>query len=289
MTLVVTGAGGFVGRNLLPELGGLGRVVGLIRPGKTRGIGQEMVEVDLAEPIDFGRLPDRADVVVHLAQANVSFPDDAKTLFAVNALSTQRLLDYAREAGVSQFILASSGDVYGDRTGFANEDDPVRPTSFYGMTKATSEMLVQSYERYLQPTILRLYRPYGPGQTGRLVPNLANAVLGGRTIGLNEGCRPMMTPTYIDDVTRVIVSAIEQAVGGIYNVAGDDEVSVRDLAELLGHLIGQDPIFESTGSAVGDACGDNSRMKRYIDSREPTGLQAGLQSMLEDTTCLTES
>ena len=77
MRLFVTGANGFIGRHLVSSLSDRYEVFALIRDaGRSRvNEGGYVLDVDLAIPLDRKALPAQIDVVVHLAQANVSFPD----------------------------------------------------------------------------------------------------------------------------------------------------------------------------------------------------------------------
>src|SRR5437016_4304610 len=73
------------------------------------------VAADLAGQWDTASFPAQIDAVIHLAQSEHfrDFPEKAVDIFQVNAVSTLRLLDYARQAGARTFVLASSGGVYG--------------------------------------------------------------------------------------------------------------------------------------------------------------------------------
>src|SRR5207244_10815857 len=121
-------------------------------------------------------LPDGIDVIVHLAQANVPFPAGARELLAVNTVSTQNLLDYARYAGARSFILASTGDVYGRRFEPCKESDTLKGATFYALTKHAAELLTQAYTPSFRTCILRFFHPYGSDQSNRLIPNLANRI-----------------------------------------------------------------------------------------------------------------
>src|SRR5262249_36379547 len=133
--ILVTGASGFIGSHLVPRLSSLHEVVAIVRTTDSvlPRAKVSLIEADLGK-LDARRLPDRIDVIIHLAQANKSFPEHANELLAVNAISTQHLLDYGRRAGAGQFVLASTGDVYGKRLGPCAEVDPVEPVSYYAVT-----------------------------------------------------------------------------------------------------------------------------------------------------------
>jgi nucleoside-diphosphate-sugar epimerase len=235
-----------------------------------------VLRVDLSQPLDRELLPEGLDAVVHLAQANVPFPDQANELFAVNTGATQQLLDHACRTRVRQFILASTGDVYGWRRGPCRETDALLPTNFYPCTKHAAELLVNAYSGFLRSCVLRLFQPYGPGQTKRLIPRLAESIRLGTPVRLNKGGRPLVTPFYIDDVVRAFERCLETQYAGVLNIAGDTVVSIRNLADRLGQVLQLRPVYEDTGEEASDAIGDNARMKQDLGTWPYTPLDEGL-------------
>ncbi len=208
--------------------------------------------------------------------SNVAFPEAAGELFAVNTGAVQQLLEFGRRVGARRFLLASTGDVYGRRLGPCRESDPVNPTSFYGATKAAAEMLAASYAGYLPTCSLRLYRPYGPGQTNRLVPRMAEQFWQGKPVLLNRAGRPHANPIYIDDVVIAFDRCLHHSCCGAINVAGDTAVSVRDLACRIGRVLGVDPTFADTDQEAGDSLGDNHQMKTILGRWPLVDLDEGL-------------
>jgi UDP-glucose 4-epimerase len=278
MKIVLTGATGFIGRHLVARLAKKHEIFTLVRKPNDLPPDCHLIPIiaDLRLPLDHNHLPKTADVVAHLAQHNGRFPDQAPELYAVNTARTHDLLDYARRSGAVQFILASSGDVYGYRLDACSESDPVNPKGFYAATKRSSELLALAYEGFLVPTILRLFTPYGPGQTGRLVPGLATRILQGKPVRVHKEHRPMLTPTYIDDVIDACEAAIEAHAPGVFNVSGNEVVSVKDLAETLGRFLGKVPLFEQTGEDVGNLIGDNTSLREVLGIAAVTSLHEGL-------------
>ena len=149
--VLVTGAGGFVGRNLIPRLATEHDVTALVRRTPAEPLGTVRVVIkDLTSDDLAAALPNDVEVIVHLAQAYASFPAHAAEIFAVNALSTQRLADWARSIGIRRFVLASSGSVYEPSTRPIREDDPVNPLSFHPATKLMAEQILSFYEDEMQ-------------------------------------------------------------------------------------------------------------------------------------------
>jgi nucleoside-diphosphate-sugar epimerase len=260
MKVLVTGATGFVASHLVPALAAEGHdVLALGHDASRLPDGAEPVVVDLRRP---AQLP-YADAVVHLAQANVPFPDGAADLFAVNTAATAALLEHARRAGATSFVFASSASVYGLGERVFREDDAPAASDFYAATKIAAERLVGAYDDLLGTTSLRLVAPYGPGQRNRLVPALIDRVRGGRAITLADGGRPRMNPVYVDDVVRVIRAALDSPVG-VVNVGGDEAVTIRELGEAIGAAVGVEPSFEAGGTAAGDLVVENSRFREIV-------------------------
>jgi nucleoside-diphosphate-sugar epimerase len=284
MRILLTGASGFVGGHLAPRLvEGGHEVLCAVRgsSGYEPPSGARRIEIDLARPLEAATLPE-VDAVVHLAQASVRFPDDARELHRVNTASTLELLDHARRTGAQRFVYASSASVYGfgDRP-FA-EDDPLAGRDFYAATKIGAEALVRGYDDFLTTAVLRLVVPYGPGQQARMIPGLIGRVRAGTPVTLNAGGRPRMNPLYIDDVVRTVVGVLELDDPTVLNIAGDEPVTVKELAEQIGAVVGREPVFEEgEGDVPGDIVADTSRLHELLDLRPLVPLADGLRRTAE--------
>ena len=278
MRVLVTGATGFVASHLVPRLAVEHDVVAVGHDAArlAGGDGVEQLELDLRDRGFAERLPE-VDAIVHLAQANVPFPDGAGDLFAVNTASTAALLEHARLVQADAFVFASSASVYGLGNAPWREDDALRATDFYSSTKVSSERLVLSYGQQFATTIMRLVAPYGPGQRNRMIPRLVDGVREGRPITLNPGGRPRMNPVFVDDVVDLIRVSLGSRESDVVNVAGDDAVTIRELADLIGTIVGREPQYESReGDVQGDIVCDNARMKQRLGGSELVPLRDGL-------------
>lgn len=277
MRILVSGATGFIGRHLVSRLSKEHEVFALVRgtPSESRTAGVSFV-TDLSKDFETGSWPDHMDAVIHLAQANVPLPEAVRELFWVNTVATERLLEYAQKAGARRFVLASTGDVYGHRMGMSREADPPAPAGLYEVSKYAAELLVQAHSSDLETCILRLFRPYGPGQMNRLIPRLAENIIQQKPIRLHKGDRPHMTPIFIDDVVTAFVHALGSSPPGIFNVAGDEKVSLRELSQTIGRILKSEPLFEETGEENPDSMGDNTRMKEWWGLGPQVGLTEGL-------------
>jgi nucleoside-diphosphate-sugar epimerase len=264
--VLVTGAAGFVGRHLVPQLAAKHDVIALVRrPSAAPAGAATALEADLTDPALAAHLPQEVDVVVHLAQAYLPFPEHAAEILAVNLASTQLLASWARQTGVQRFVLASSGSVYAPATRPLKEDDPTRPLAFHPATKLMAEQLLGFYEDAMDVVRLRLFAPYGPGQTDRLIPRLIAMVAEGRPIRLSRGGEPRLNPIHVDDLASLIGQAVAGAGAPLVNVAGPRAMSVADIAAVIGATLGRQADFEAQDvDPPGDLVADTTRMREVF-------------------------
>ncbi|MGI3903984.1 MAG: NAD-dependent epimerase/dehydratase family protein [Janthinobacterium lividum] len=277
MRVLLTGATGFVGQSLLPYLAACGHdVIPVVRgasslPGALRwDLGREQAPTDL---------PEQIDAVVHAAQSrnHREFPKDGPEMFAVNTAGTAALLDYATRAGASRFCFLSTGTVYEPfRSGLA-EETSLAPTSALGASKLAAETVARPYGSIFSVSILRLFTPYGPGQTGRLIPNLIGRVRAGEPVQVSadgEGMR--LAPFYVDDLCTAIELSLVENWRGTINIAAPDVISIRGIAETMGRLLGREPVFAiGTGAAV-ELAPPVERLGRLLDLKLLLPFEEGL-------------
>jgi UDP-glucose 4-epimerase len=277
LNVVLTGASGFIGSRVRPLLVQHGHAVTALARSQAGSPepGVNWVRCDVAQSTFVERLPDAVDAVVHLAQAKGSPPEEA-ALAAVNVESTELLLEYARRAGARRFLLASSGSVYGGSRSPLSEDEPLRPPDAYARSKAEAEALLDHVAQDLEVCALRLFAPYGPGQDGRLVADLVARVSSGRSVTLRGDGHPKLNPIYVDDVAAIVVQALESTLPPVLNVAGDDVLSIRDMAEAIGLALGVLPRFEEVPGEAPDLVADTTLLRSTLPIGELTPFERGI-------------
>jgi UDP-glucose 4-epimerase len=193
-------------------------------------------------------LMDRVDAVVHLAASVGVFQivESPVRTIATNVRGSEIVLNAAERRG-RPVLLASTSEVYGKsaKVPFSEDDDCVLGPSSkgrwaYAASKLVDEFLALSYhkERGLPTVVVRLFNTVGPRQTGRygmVLPRFVRQALDGGPItvfgdGLQSRCF-----AWVGDVVGALVALLKEpkAVGRVFNIGNDREITIGDLAKLV--------------------------------------------------------
>jgi NAD dependent epimerase/dehydratase len=303
-SVLVTGAGGFIGSHLVERLVRQGaHVRAFVRYSSSGGWGwldhsevKGEIEVVLGDVQDaesvLGAL-DGVDAVFHLA-ALIAIPYSYSAPYSyvrTNVEGALNVLQGARKANVGRVVHTSTSEVYGSalRVPIA-EDHPLQGQSPYSASKIGADKLAESFflSFGLPVVTVRPFNTYGPRQSARaIIPTIVTQALAGSEIRLGN-LSPTRDLTFVEDTVDAFVRLADcpEAVGQVVNVGTGREISVGDLAALVLRLVGREfPIVtegERTrphGSEVERLCADASRA-RALTGWEP---QRTLESGLEET------
>jgi O-antigen biosynthesis protein WbqP len=209
--ILVTGASGFLGREIVAQLFAKGHHI--ISLG--RGIGLEaslpnFQRIDLLAQEWPSDLFEKVDTVIHCAGLAHQFGKNSapeQSYFDLNAQATERLFEQAAARGVRRFVLISSAAVYGNCNPTKSEDDACAPIGAYGLSKLKAEntVLEKAAQQNIHVVILRLctlYGPQDPGNVARLVRFFKKTWA--FTVGAGENRKSLM---HVRDAARACVLA----------------------------------------------------------------------------------
>lgn len=276
MTIVVTGAAGFIGFHVAQVLLGRGEaVVGMddlnpyydVRLKEARlerlrpypGFTFHQVDVSDRQAVAavFGRHTDITAIVHLAAQAGVRHSlVDPYSYVQSNVMGHLVMLEAARRLpGLRHFVYASSSSVYGANTAmpFRETDAVDLPVSLYAVTKRADELMSHAYAHLfgLPQTGLRFFTVYGPwGRPDMAYFSFARAIMNGEPITLYDDGRLRRDFTYIDDIVDGVVGCIAHPPEGaaparVLNIGNHRSEAVRDLVALLEQGLGRTAIVRS--------------------------------------------
>jgi UDP-glucose 4-epimerase len=248
--------------------------------------GYTLIEADLLD-LDLPGLLHGVDVVFHhAAQAGVraSWGRSFEVYTQNNVLTTQRLLEAAKDAALTRFVYASSSSVYGDAETFPTaETARPQPVSPYGVTKLAAEHLCSLYHRnFGVPAVsLRYFTVYGPRQRPDMGFHIfLRAILTGQPIRVYGDGQQTRDFTFVADAVQANIRAAELGPpGGVYNIGGGARVSLLDVLRMLERITGRSADLRFEAAQKGDArhtAADTSRARADLGYAPAVGLEEGL-------------
>jgi UDP-glucose 4-epimerase len=230
------------------------------------------------------------DAVMHLAAVADVSQVALDPVFAeqVNARGTLHVLQAARDADVRRVIYASTIWVYNGLVG--NVDETVTlplPTHLYTATKIAGEMYCTSYgELYgVQSTILRFGIPYGPrARPAAVLPQFVRRALAGEPLTVAGAGDQSRRFVYVEDLAQGCVAALAPvAANRVYNLVGDETVTVKQIASIVQELIGNVDILH-VESRAGDFSGtevSGDRAARELGWMATTPFTEGVRRYID--------
>lgn len=256
MNILVTGAAGFVGKNLCSLLLSIGHTVIALDNFKTSSKNDlddllkqksfQFFRRDIVEPLPefFNRL--EIEQIYHLAcptgVSNVIHLGEEMLL--TSSIGTKNILDFAKKKR-STIVFTSSSEVYGNPLvspqgeDYTGNVDPTGIRSTYEEGKRFAEALAVWYARRykLNAKIVRLFNTYGPGMNlsdTRVIPTFIKQALRGDMITIQGDGHQKRTFCYVDDTIKALMTVMEKGKAGeVYNIGSTQEITIRELAQLI--------------------------------------------------------
>lgn len=291
MTILVTGAAGFIGSHVSKRLLERGEtIIGLDNLNDYYSVQLKRDRIAqlehhhnnfkfiCADFSDFAGLtealaPYRIDKIVHLgAQAGVRYSiENPHAYVQSNLVGHLNLMEYARHNNCKHLVYASSSSVYGsnEKLPFAVEDRVDHPISLYAATKKADELMSETYSHLyrLPQTGLRFFTVYGPwGRPDMAMWLFTDAILKGKPIKVFNNGDMRRDFTYIDDIVSGIVACLDNPpaddgqvkAGGsvaphrVYNIGNHRSEELMRMIGLLEDALGRKAIKDFQPMQAGD-------------------------------------
>jgi dTDP-glucose 4,6-dehydratase len=308
-TVVVTGAGGFIGSHVVERLVADGATVRAMLRYTSRGQRGALdlipektldnVAVTLGDVRDFDAVREvmrGADAVFHLA-ALIGIPysyEHPQEVIDTNILGTSNVLLAAKELGsLERVVLTSTSEVYGSAvTVPMSEEHPLQAQSPYSATKIAGDALGVSFARSfgLPVVIVRPFNAYGPRQSARaVIPTIISQAVSGADLKLGtlDTTRDF---TFVEDTAAAFVQigGADNAIGEVINAGSGSEVTIRDVVHMVGDITGRDLGVETDEqrlrpekSEVSRLLSDSTKAKRLAGWEPQVPLEDGLRKTVD--------
>ena len=315
MRSLITGGAGFIGSHLAEALlrqGGTVTIIDDLSTGSIENIEHLKGHPGFSYVIDtiqnrplMAELVDGADAVYHLAAAvgvRLIIEKPVQTI-ETNIKGTELVLELAAKKR-RRVLVASTSEVYGKTTTlpFTEDTDTVLGATTksrwsYACSKAIDEFLALAYwrEHKVPVVIVRLFNTVGPRQTGRygmVIPNFVKQALEGKPITVFGDGTQSRCFTWVGDAVTALIELMQHpdAVGQVFNVGSDNEVSIVDLAHTIKRMTGSpsevvlvpyEEAYEQGFEDMRRRVPDLSKIRRLINYEPSVALPKILSEIIE--------
>jgi UDP-glucuronate 4-epimerase len=310
MTILVTGAAGFIGAYVCRALQDRGdAVVGIdsfndyydpqLKRDRVAALcaGIDIRQLDLTDRGALEALFDKVQPlrVVHLgAQAGVRYSlSNPHAYVDSNLVGFVNMLELCRHRGVQHLVYASSSSVYGDsaKPPFSEDQRVDQPRSLYAATKAANELMAHTYAHLygLHATGLRFFTVYGPWGRPDMAPLLfSRAVLAGRPIEVFNHGRMRRDFTFIDDIVAGVLGALDHPSEQdpphrVFNLGNHTPVELERFIAVIEQAAGkpaQKMYREMQPGDMIETMADTSRAKAAFGFEPATSIEEGLPQVV---------
>ena len=289
-TVLITGAGGFIGSHLTERLVELGANVrafvhyhaqnpnGWLN-GSPRLNDMQVIAGDITDAYCVHEAARGVDVIFHLA-ALIAIPYSyhaPASYVRTNVEGTLNVLQAARDCNVGWLIHTSTSEVYGTaRQVPISEAHPLQGQSPYSASKIGADKIAEAFHLSfdLPVVTVRPFNTFGPRQSARaVIPVIITQCLAGDTVRLGN-LIPTRDLNFVANTVEgfVCAAAAENAVGGTFNLGSGREISIGDLAQLIARLMDKKVSIETEAqrlrpdkSEVERLLADNSSARDVLD------------------------
>lgn len=300
--VLVTGAGGFIGSHLAERLVGEHASVRALVHYNALGshgwldrspLGKQMeiIPGDICDRDSVRQAMQGCEMVFHLA-ALIAIPYSyhaPASYVRTNVEGTLNILQNARDLGVQRVVHTSTSEVYGTaRYVPIDEQHPLQGQSPYSASKIGADKIAEAFHLSFQlPVVtLRPFNTFGPRQSARaVIPTIISQCLSGNAVRLGS-LHPTRDLNFVANTVEgyLLAAEVPAAIGETINLGSQREISIGDLAQLIGKIVGK-PIqvetepqrFRPENSEVERLLASNALAEKLLGWKPRVSLEEGLK------------
>lgn len=307
--ILVTGAGGFIGSNLVETLVKKNfKVTALVQYSvdnnygwldsiKIKNNNPKIITGDICDSIFVDKICRKIDYIIHLA-ALISIPYSYRSPLSyinTNILGTTNLLEGCRKHKIKHFIHTSTSEVYGSAKYVPiDENHPLNAQSPYAASKIAADQICLSFQKSfnLPITIIRPFNTFGPRQSLRaVIPTILYQAATNNKIELGN-LNSTRDFTFVDDTVSGFICALnkKKTIGEIINLGTGYEFSIKDIVNLTSKILNKKlsvkkkiERFRPKKSEVSRLLSNNKKAKKLLNWKPKYASKDGFEKGLAKT------
>ena len=307
VTVLVTGADGFIGSHLVEMLYSNGyQVRALSQYNSFNNWGwledincKDKIKIltgDIRDPHYCKYIAKGVDIIFHLA-ALIAIPYSyiaPNSYVDTNIKGTLNICQAAKENGNIRVIHVSTSEVYGTAQYVPiDEKHPMQPQSPYSASKIAADSMAMSFfNAFDSPvTVARPFNTYGPRQSARaVIPTIITQIANGaKEIKLGD-ISPTRDFNYVEDICRgfIVIAENDQTIGETINIGSNSEISIGNTLDLIKELMKSDirlvtdkERLRPEKSEVFRLCCDNTKIEKLTGFKSQVDIKEGLQRTID--------
>ena len=248
-SIIISGAGGFLGRNLVNHALAIGFKVKVLinnsNPFKHLEKSLEIIQWNMDSIQKIKNFIDKGDVFVHLAAYIPKDHYDSKNIincYNYNVLKLEELMSAAYSSGVSHFIYYSAGNAYANKVKYNKENDLLFPSgraSVYLSSKISAEFIIDHVSQLygVPTTIFRISSPYGPNNKS-IINFIIESLINKQVITLDHEGKFSADFVHIDDISNIVLKSIKNSIYGTFNIGTGRRSSLLQIAKETVDILG---------------------------------------------------
>lgn len=299
MRALVTGAAGFIGSNLVPELLKLGHSALILdnfsnsrRQNLPSSPGVTICKGDVTVYDDVVNAVKQSDVVFHMAGqvGNVLSMERPQTDLITNVVGTINLLQACHEQNLKQIVFSSSSAIFGETKYIpVDEVHPKDPMSPYGLSKYAAEQycLILGAEYGLRVACLRYFNVYGVLQHfnpyGNVLPSFAEKVMAGEPLTIYGDGEQTRDFIEVSDIVRANILAMQCEANGVFNIGTGVATTVNQLAKIVIEAADKDVEIKyapARSGEVQDSVATIAKASKELDFQPSVSINEGVRNYI---------